>query len=141
MRIVVDSNILFTFFWKDSTFNKICKRKVLQLITPEFSLEEFNKYKQEIIKKAKISEEEFNNKKLELINMINFISLESYISEFSNIKILAKKFEGKYNEVIKDIDSLALALKLNAPLWTHDKLLKEQDKIKILTTKEIIEII
>lgn len=73
--------------------------------------------------------------------MINFISLESYISEFSNIKILAKKFEGKYNEVIKDIDSLALALKLNAPLWTHDKLLKEQDKIKILTTKEIIEII
>ncbi len=40
MRIVVDSNILFSFFCKDSTFSELCERKELQLISSEYALEE-----------------------------------------------------------------------------------------------------
>lgn len=141
MRIVVDSNILFSFFWKDSTFSELCERKELQLISSEYALEEIKNYKEEIMKKAKISNEEFNKRRLELVGRIDFIPLGDYMSEFNNIKKLAEKFKDKHDEILQDIDFLALALKLGLPLWTHDKLLKEQDKIKILTTKDIIDII
>ncbi len=141
MRVVVDSNILFTFFWKDSAFNQLCKQKYLQLLSPEYALEEINKYKEEIIDKVKISKIEFEKIRLELVNRVDFIKLDNYSSEFNNIKKLAETFKEKYDEVLRDIDFLALALKLNIPLWTHDKLLKEQEKIKILTTKDVIDII
>lgn len=141
MNFVVDSNILFAFFWKDSTFSKLCELKELQLISSEYALEEINNYKDEIMNKAKISKVEFDNRKLELVNRVSFIALEDYSSEFNNIKKIAEGFGEKYDEVLKDIDFLALAFKLDMPLWTHDKLLKEQDKIKILTTKDIIDII
>lgn len=142
MNIIVDSNILFTFFWKDSAFSILLKRKELKLFAPKYALEEIKKYEDEIVKKTKLSKEEFKIKMLELLNYINFINIEDYKCEFKNIKILAKTFHGEeYTELLNDIDFLALAIKINAPLWTHDKLLKKQDKIKVLTTKEIIELL
>lgn len=141
MRIVVDSNILFSFFWKDSTFSKLCENRELQLISPEYALVEINNYKVEIMKKAKISNEEFNKKRLELVDRISFIPLEVYVLEFNNVKKLAEKFKEKSDEILGDIDFLALAIKLEMPLWTHDKLLKEQNRVKILTTKEVIDIV
>lgn len=53
MKIVVDSNILFIFFWKNSTFSNLCEQIELHLISPEYALEEINRYKEEIMKKAK----------------------------------------------------------------------------------------
>lgn len=38
-----------------------------------------------------------------------------------------------------DVDFLALAKTLNQPLWTHDKKLKEQEEVRILSTRTIIE--
>ncbi len=38
-----------------------------------------------------------------------------------------------------DSEHFALALKLNCPIWSEDKLLKQQDKIEILNTKELLE--
>ena len=142
MNIIVDSNILFTFFWKNSTFSILSKRKELKLFAPEYALEEIRKYEDEIIKKTKISKEEFKIDMLELLNHINFVNIEDYRSEFKNIKSLVKIFkEEEYTEFLNDIDFIALALKINAPLWTHDKLLKKQNRIKILSTKEIIELL
>jgi len=40
---------------------------------------------------------------------------------------------------IDDIDYFALALKLNCPIWSQDRDLKEQKKIKVYTTKELVE--
>lgn len=38
----------------------------------------------------------------------------------------------------KDIDYFALALMLNCPIWSHDKKLKEQNKILIYSTFDMI---
>ncbi len=113
----------------------------MQLISPEYALKEINNYKEEIIIKAKIPKGEFDKRRLELVSRVYFVPLEDYASEFNSIKKLAGKFKEKYNEFLRDIDFLALALKFDIPLWTHDKLLKEQGEIKILTTKEIIDAI
>ncbi|MEI6732208.1 MAG: PIN domain-containing protein, partial [archaeon] len=39
---------------------------------------------------------------------------------------------------IKDAMYLALALKLNCPIWSNDKLLKNQTQIKVYSTSELM---
>ncbi|MBI4895257.1 MAG: hypothetical protein HY831_02060 [Candidatus Aenigmarchaeota archaeon] len=39
-----------------------------------------------------------------------------------------------------DIKYFALALKLNCGIWTNEKILKEQNKIPIYSTEELINI-
>ena len=38
-----------------------------------------------------------------------------------------------------DTAYIALALHLNCPIWSNDKKLKKQDKVKVITTKELLE--
>ena len=40
----------------------------------------------------------------------------------------------------KDIDYVALAYKLNCPLWTNDKKLKKLQCIKVLSTEDLLKI-
>ena len=142
IRLVVDSNSLFTFFWKNSVFNELCNQNLLELYSPEYSLEEIKKYSSEIIRKAKITEKEFNSLRNSLTAKIKFIPLANYSLFFGKIKHLIKKLpEAERLDLMKDIDFLALSLKLNIPLWSNDKLLKRQQAVEILTTEEIIKII
>jgi predicted nucleic acid-binding protein len=39
----------------------------------------------------------------------------------------------------KDTHYVALALKLNCPIWSNDTDLKKQNKVKIYNTKELLE--
>jgi len=55
MKLAADTNILFTFFWKHSLLRTILTEKHLQLISPEYALNEILCYKEEIKKKAKLS--------------------------------------------------------------------------------------
>ncbi len=38
----------------------------------------------------------------------------------------------------KDADYIALALKLKCPLWSNDKKLKDQEEVRVYSTKELI---
>jgi predicted nucleic acid-binding protein len=40
----------------------------------------------------------------------------------------------------KDVDYFALALKLNCGIWSNDKVLKQQNKVQIYSTAEIMKI-
>jgi predicted nucleic acid-binding protein len=55
MKLVVDSNVLFTFFWKNSISREIFLNQNLKLYSPEYCLEEIEKYANVIRKKTKIS--------------------------------------------------------------------------------------
>ena len=141
-QLVVDTNILITFFWENSTFSQILKENKFELFSPEYALTELKKHEEEIIKKANITKNLFDKKREEFLEYIEFISLEMYSGEFKIIQQILKDYrKNEEEQLIEDIDFLALALKLNCPLWSHDKLLKKQEKIIILTTKDIIELI
>jgi len=131
MRLVTDSNILFTFFWKNSYTRKLFINQDLELISPEFSLEEIKKYSEEIIRRAKISKKEFKDIRRELALMVEFIPLEEY-SEY-----LKKASEISYDK--DDVDFIALALKLKCPIWSNDKEFKKQNKIKVYSTLEVLK--
>jgi len=141
MKLVVDSNVLFTYFWKGSVFKNFVDTPV-QLFSPEYALEEINKYSLEIMKKTLVSKEQFKKLKQELALKVDFISLKEYSPSFPEALKIARKFsKHEYEEFVKDIDFFALALMLGYPIWSNDKLFKKQSKVLVFNTKEIIELL
>ncbi|MEK6922115.1 MAG: PIN domain-containing protein [Nanoarchaeota archaeon] len=132
MKLVVDSNVIFTFFWKNAIATDLFVFQDVELYTPEFTLKEIEKYSKEIMKKGKIEQKEFIDVKKELQMLITFVSLEKY-------KELLEKALNVTPDP-DDVDFFALALKMNLPIWSNDKKLKQQNIVKILTTKEVIEL-
>ena len=55
MLLVVDMNILFSFFKKHTFTRKLLSNPNLELYSPIYSLDELNKYSQELISKSKIN--------------------------------------------------------------------------------------
>ena len=132
MELVVDTNVMFSFFWKGSMVKKLLMDQDVLLFAPEFALEEINKYEKEIIRKAKITKKEFNFLREELAIAIEFIPLKDYNN------YLKKSLDFSPDE--NDVDFFALALKLKIPLWSNDKLLKKQSIVRVLETKDVLKI-
>lgn len=131
MELVVDTNILYSFFWKNSLTRKLLMKMGLELFSPEFALEEINLHISDILKKTGISEEEFKQIRKDLAIAVSFIPLEEY-SELL-------KQASKISPDSEDIDFLALALKLKLPLWSNDAELKKQNKVVIFSTSELLD--
>lgn len=131
MNLIVDSNIIFTFFWKSSLAHDLFPK--FNLFLPEFALMELKKYEKEIIEKSGISKEEFTYLRNELCNLITFVPLEEYSSFLQESKNISSD--------TNDVNFFALALKLNCPIWSNDAVLKKQDIIIIFNSKEIIELL
>ena len=64
---------------------------------------------------------------------MKFLPQKDYTKFLSNAKEITPD--------IKDADFLALCLKENSILWSNDNLLKNQDKVKVLSTEEIVRLI
>ena len=88
MKLVVDSNVLFTFFWKASVFKNFLDTPI-QLFSPEYALEEIDRYSLEIMKKTSLSKERFKKLKQELALKIEFISLKEYSPLFHKTLTIA----------------------------------------------------
>jgi len=129
MKLVVDANVLFSALIKEGKTRELLLMPSLNLFTPQFILEEFEKYKQEILKKTKREEEEF----IEIFNLfskiINIVPEEDFIEYINE----AEEITPDPNDVMY----FALALKLGCSIWSNDKKLKIQDKIKVYSTEEL----
>lgn len=120
MIVVVDSNILFSSLLSaNSLFVQTLLDGEYKFIAPNFIFVEIFKYKDKILKHSKLSADEL----LEVLNKL-----------LSNIQFLPNKFISPLNldkaiELCKDVDLkdclfVALALEMDAVLWTGDKKLK-----------------
>ncbi|MBI4016134.1 MAG: hypothetical protein HY363_00400 [Candidatus Aenigmarchaeota archaeon] len=130
MKLVVDTNVLFTFFWKNSIARELFVNLHLELYSPDYALEEIKKHAGEIIKKTRLSESEFNSIRNKLVMMVSFVPLEEYgLTLQKALRLTPDK---------DDVDFFALALKLNCPIWSNDFALKVQNHVIMLNTKDII---
>ncbi len=133
MKIVLDTNSLFSFFWKGSLVTKLLLREH-ELYSPEFALEELDKHKTEISKKTKLSQVEYEEFKTLLKEAVKFMAFSEYSDKIPEaFKILP--------EHTKDIDFLALALKLNAAIVSNDKELLKQSKIEVFNKSRLSELL
>ena len=127
--VVVDTNIVFSAIHSPNSF---IRQRLLALpnrfVTCNFLFVEIFRHKERIFKHSKATEEEIYDYLEKVLGQINFfneslISVENYFRAYH----LCKEVDSK------DIAFVALALELNAPLWTRDTELKDGLKLKGFT--------
>ena len=133
MKLVVDTNIILAALLKNKTIRKIILFSNHKLFVPDFSFEEINYIKRSLYRRIGIKEEE-------LIKILNILEKRFIIVP---VHLYTHKMKEAKN-LLKDKDdapflALALAFSLDA-IWTADKGFLEQDKIKIIQTKDILKL-
>ncbi len=132
MGLVVDANILFSALIKDSFAYNILFSDAFHLFTPEYIFTELEKHKKKILAKTEHTEEEFLRILETLKQRIIIVPLEELIPYVKEAEELTPDPD--------DMAYFALALKLNCAIWSNDKKLKEQNKIKVYHTHELSKI-
>lgn len=103
-----------------------------KLYAPAFLLEEFQKYQELILEKTHRSKKEFEQ-------FLNFLKRKIKLIPLKKFTPFMEKAE-EISPDPKDAVYIALALALDAKIWSNDKHLKElQKQIDVLTTTEIVE--
>ena len=133
MRLIIDNNILFSLMKPDSMNSKIFSSLDCEFIAPMFVISEFEKYKEECLRKSGLSKTEFEKRKKDIFSRILFVKFEEY-NGFMDGAI-------KITPDIDDAPYIALALKMNCPIWSNDSALKKQNKVSILSTEDLIELL
>ncbi len=133
MILVIDANILFSALIKDSLTAELIFNEDLKLYACEFIIEEFFKYEKEIMKKTHRTREQFITIMHQLRDIITVVPKEEYYHLIAEAE--------KFSPDTKDVMYFALAMKLNGSIWSNDKLLKNQDKIKVYLTSEVIQLV
>lgn len=132
MDLIVDANILFSALIKESFSSYLLFSSGFHLFTPEYIFTEFEKHKEEILEKTERTTEEFYRLLEILKRRITIIPLEELID-----------YVGEAEKISPDPDDVAyfaLALKFNCSIWSNDKKLKQQDKIKVHHTHELVKL-
>ena len=132
MKLVVDANILFAILIKNGTTSEIAIDSEFELFAPQYIYEEFQKYKEFLREKTRRNNDNFDETLILLKNIVKTIPKEE-------IMPYMKKAQ-KISPDKKDTQYFALALKLNCCIWSNDKILKQQSKIKIYDTKDMIKL-
>lgn len=133
MRLVVDTNVLISFFNERSKARELSLLPDLELYSPSFGLDEIEEHKSEILKRFSLTEAQFTLIKKLLGTVVKFVGKEEY-SEFLSGAM-------KLSPDPDDADFFALALKLNCLIWSEDTDLKKQSQVKVYSTKELIELL
>jgi len=133
MKLVLDNNILFSLMNPLSVSSYLFSYINAKFIAPEFIKSEFEKYKEVILSKSGLSEQEFEARRKEIEKSIEFIEESKYE------KLLIKANTNLSDP--KDLPYFALALSTSSAIWSNDSHLKKQRQVRVFTTKEIIDMI
>lgn len=130
MKIVIDVNILISALLKDSKTRSIIKNSGLDFYFPEIAFYKIVKYKDYMIEKAQITEEDF---------ILLLAKLFSHIKLVSRKEMLEQKVKAK--ELMKTIDeedypfvAAALSLGNDGVIWSEDKHFEKQNLVKSIKT-------
>ncbi len=131
MKIVIDSNRVIAALIKDSTTREIIFDNFFTFVAPDFIFVEIEKYREEIMRKSGITDEEFTVLLDILFKHILIIPKKDYESFIGNSTCAIRD--------VKDVPYLALAKSSNAEgIWTHDSDFLEQDEIKVFTNSDLL---
>lgn len=131
-RLVVDANPLLSAIIGGNASKIFILRKEIQFFTTEFTLKEVERYIPKFSNKWKISEDKLY---LALITLpVVAYGEDFYRDEIKKAKELIEKRDPD------DFHLLALALRLNYPIWTNDQDFKEID-VEVFTTSDLLKIL
>ncbi len=135
MKILIDTNIIIAALIKNNKAREVILSGKFEFVSPEFVLEEVNKYKKYICDKAKISSEVFDlvvNIIFEKITLVPKEEYDEFIEESREIM----------ERDVKDIPYVACYFAMNCNyLWTNDLDFTGKKELKLISIKELLELI
>ncbi len=132
MKLVLDSNIIFSALIKKSTTRNIILSDVFELHAPEYIFSEIMKHTELLLKKSRMNEEDFDALLLLLQKHIHLAPKEKYNEKMPQAEGILEDID------ITDSPFLALALALNCQIWSNDGHFKQQNEVEIYTTNKLI---
>jgi predicted nucleic acid-binding protein len=135
MEIVVDTNIMISALLRDNLTRRILLLSPFDMYTLACAQDEIQKHRDELIPKSRLNNEQFDYLIQLLFSKMNFVPEED-IEPLKDSAITIMK-----NIDLDDSPFLALAMMLNAPIWSNDRHFKRQKAVAVFTTKEILPLL
>lgn len=131
MKILVDTNRIIAALVQESTTRDILFDENFKFLTPDYTITEMKEHKEELKKKTKLTDKEFEILVTLIFERIEIIPESEY-----------KKFLDECKNLISDPDDvsyLAACLASKAEgIWAHDPHFLEQHKVKIFTNMNML---
>ena len=132
MKIILDVNVILSALIRDSTTRKIILNSEFDFYFPELSLHKIRKYKDYILEKSGLTEEEFNKLMATLFKYIKLVPTEETEKNWHEAKKIMEHVDPE------DVVFIATALSISdSVIWSDDRHFEKQDKIRIFKTKDM----
>ncbi len=133
MKIILEVNVILSALTRDSTTRKIILNSEFDFYFPEPPLHKIRKYKDYILEKSGLSEEEYNKLMATLFKYIKLVPTEEIEKNWSEAKKIMEHIDPE------DVVFIATALSISdSVIWSDDRHFERQDKIKVLKTEDMI---
>lgn len=142
VKVVVDTNIVFSSLLSaESTISDLLlhSNEIFEFFAPDFLLFELKRHESKLLKLSAYRKDDLLFVKTTILKRINFIQLEAIRSEIWEAASTLTKNVDEF-----DTPFVALAIDMNAYLWTGDKRLSkgliEQGFNNLISTNELLNI-
>ena len=131
MKLVINTNIFFSLMKPDSSTSYVFSLLSVDFYAPTLLKSELNEHEEECLLKSGLSKQEFELRRKEIDEKIEF-------SELSRYKPFLRKAIKEISDP-EDSPFVALALAIDAVVWSNDPHLKKQKLVEAYSTKELID--
>ena len=141
MKIILDTNIVFSALL--NTNSQIAdvlmnSKNIFEFYSSDYLRYELLKHQNKILNISKLSEIDLKEAEFRIFKHIDFINIE-----IINLEIWEQSYQIVKAIDLNDIEFIALAIYLDAAIWTGDKKLynglKSKNFNSVLNTQELIE--
>jgi predicted nucleic acid-binding protein len=134
VELIVDTNILVAGLIRDSVVRQVLLHPDFTFYAPDHLLYEIEKHKNLFLAKSKLSCPAFEavlNMLVERVSILSHDDIQKHIGE-------ARGIIGKIDPDDATFIACALAVK-NDGIWTEDRDFSRQSKIRVWSTKELLQ--
>ena len=133
MKIILDVNVILSALIRDSTTRKIILNSQFDFYFPEPSLHKIRNYKDYILEKSGLTEEEYNKIMVTLFKYIKLVPTEEIEKNWNEARKIMEHIDKE------DVVFIATALSIkDSVIWSDDRHFEKQDKVKVLKTEDMV---
>jgi predicted nucleic acid-binding protein len=133
LKFVLDTNIFLKALIRDSVVRGIILGSNHEFLIPAYLVDETRKHQDEVERKSGLSEKEIESVMDALLAKVQIIPAGTVLSRWKEADEAMREVDAK------DTPFVAAALGVNCDgIWSDDRHLKRQNKVKVWTTKDVV---
>jgi predicted nucleic acid-binding protein len=133
MKLVIDTNRIMAGLLKESTSREIILDKRFIFYAPDYIETELFRHREFLMKKAKMTESDFDTLLHTLLEQITLVPFEDFEQEYPH----AIRIMESIDENDAPFLAVGLALRLHG-IWTEDRHFLRQDLIRVFRTGDLV---